>query len=683
MSTEDDDAQAQALEALAISTVKTPPILALIIGINQYASPEFKDLAGAVGDADSFEQLLKVRLNVPTSNITSLRDEQATRAAILSGFISLRDNALYKKDEAAIVIYYAGHGAQVEKPVEWEDWVSSGGQIEMLCPSDIGCSIITKINGEEYDDIIPGIPDRTISVLLNHISDFKGNNITVILDCCSSAGINRGESFREPEEYVARQISNPPPLNPNADRAIWSRGTRSGGIADGFSGKFHASHILLAACGRDQFAREDPRTKRGLFTYSLLKVLESNSIEDLTYTSLMHKMKMPKWQTPHCEGQSVNRRIFNTRAPGADTSFILTKREQDSPILLEAGAAQGITVGSRLSVHASNLIETDRHPNASLGELIVATVHAFASELEHPPEARPIRLQKLFYCRISHRASQKIALYCENRTWLETIFPPQEQERLSIELADEVTSCSLQLTNIEGRVHFDRYNDMVTPHIGSRIRHTVGAEDIYVIRNVVQSSANFYQHLTRTGADDFRNVWMELKALKEELSNDFDQVFNPIGANLIADEPATVVVDEFARLGMTIFNQTDLPLYAYLFYFDPTDLTIIDWYTPPFGAGMGRLTTKVDAPLPPRSLLSVGYGDGGVPPWQFLLHPGDTKDIGFFKLFLSTRPAYFSSILQESPFEISSFRGGKPTPASLPDEERWAAKLVTIIQLEK
>ena len=46
----------------------------------------------------------------------------------------------------------------------------------MLCPSDIGCPITTT-NDEECEDVIPGIPDRTISVLLNHISDVKGNNI--------------------------------------------------------------------------------------------------------------------------------------------------------------------------------------------------------------------------------------------------------------------------------------------------------------------------------------------------------------------------------------------------------------------------------------------------------------------------------------------------------------------------
>lgn len=148
-----------------------------MIGINKYTSPTQSCLKGAVGDADAFENFLKTRLNVPDANIISLRDEQASRASILLEFSSLRDDVKYKKDEAAIIIYYAGHGAQVDKPEEWEDWHTGSGCIEMLCPSDICCPTTISINGEEYEDVVPGIPDRTIAALLNHISDVKGNNI--------------------------------------------------------------------------------------------------------------------------------------------------------------------------------------------------------------------------------------------------------------------------------------------------------------------------------------------------------------------------------------------------------------------------------------------------------------------------------------------------------------------------
>lgn len=286
-------------------------------------------------------------------------------------------------------------------------------------------------------------------------------------------------------------------------------------------------------------------------------------------------------QTPHCQGQGVYRQLFNNRAPGADSSFILAKREENSSIILEAGAAQGITVDSRLAAHASNLLETPNTSNPCLGHLTVTSVNAITCVLELPPDTIPFHIPTIFYCRLEYRASQMIALYCKDRLWLENIFPAEEHNQSSITIVDDVQSCHFQLTAIDGKVYFDRHHVLVTPHIGSRISHTVDVDDVTAIRDVVKSSLHFYHHLTRPGSEDFRNVWMELKILKGELSKDFDRVFTPIGKNLIEHEPATIVVDEFRCLGMTIFNQTDLSLYPSLFYFDPTDLTIGMWVALP------------------------------------------------------------------------------------------------------
>lgn len=91
----------------------------------------------------------------------------------------------------------------------------------------------------------------------------------------------------------------------------------------------------------------------------------------------------------------------------------------------------------------------------------------------------------------------------------------------------------------------------------------------------------------------------------------------------------------------------------------------------------------MDSPLPPKSHLTVGYGEGGVSPWQFLLRDGEDTDVGFFKLFLTTSPADFSSIAQESPFQTSISRYGKVAPAKLPGAERWGSRLSTVIQVRR
>ncbi|PPQ88272.1 hypothetical protein CVT25_005435 [Psilocybe cyanescens] len=645
----------------------------LRLRINKYSSQEYDNLTGAAADADAFEDYLKTRLNVPKQNICSLRDEEASRRAIISSFIWLRDNAAYHRDEAAIVFYFAGHGAQTQKPVEWDDWITPTGNIEMLCPSDIGT--LTGMDGVRRQDeqgVVSGIPDRTISVLLSQIADLKGNNITVILDCCSSAGMVRSA---KQERYAVRSIVNPPAVNSHSDVSILFSGSRGGRMAPkDLSKKHQRSHVLLAACGRENFALEDPKTKRGLFTRHLLKVLEREGIGNLTYVSLMHKLKMPERQTPHCEGDGIHWRLFNNQVSGADKSMILTKRDKEKQeTILQAGSAQGITIGSRFAAHATNLIETPTQPNPCLGYFMVAHVDALSSVLILPPDSPTFRLPLLFYSKLDRLANNSIYVYSTDRAWLGSIFPSDLRSKSSVVLVDTRQCCDLELTVLDRIVYFDQHNPLVAPHIGSRMRYTAEADDVETIRNVVKASLHFYYILTRSSPCQFNDVSMELHKLSAEMTEEFDKVFIPTGQNLMAEEPATVVVDEDAPLGITIHNNSlNRALYPYLFYFDPADLTIVGWYLPPIGA---------DAPLPPRSTLAIGHGDGGATPWSFVLPPDVKQDLGFFRLFLSTRPAPFESVLQErSPFEGGPSRSVKSTVPQILPEGEWSVQTVTLIQ---
>lgn len=97
------------------------------------------------------------------------------------------------------------------------------------------------------------------------------------------------------DDAVVRKIPNPPPIPDNCDQAIVAGGNRGLGLKPGSSGKHHESHILLAACGVDQEARESAKKGGGIFTTQLLRLLERSEINHFTYTSLMHKLYMPKW----------------------------------------------------------------------------------------------------------------------------------------------------------------------------------------------------------------------------------------------------------------------------------------------------------------------------------------------------------------------------------------------------
>jgi hypothetical protein len=126
------------------------------------------------------------------------------------------------------------------------------------------------------------------------------------MDTCHSSGLTRQEGPRGRSRY----IPDPPPLtveaNPLDDLFMperfayladaTSEGTRALQVASGFGSKNDHSHVLLAACGRNESAYES-HDGHGIFTTALLSVIESVRLEEETYDSLMDKvaLEMPRW----------------------------------------------------------------------------------------------------------------------------------------------------------------------------------------------------------------------------------------------------------------------------------------------------------------------------------------------------------------------------------------------------
>ncbi|KAG2007359.1 hypothetical protein CC2G_015053 [Coprinopsis cinerea AmutBmut pab1-1] len=666
-------------------------VYALIIGINTYlAKNEFNDLSAAVSDADSVQSFLLNRLKVPSSHIINLRNTEATRAAILQAFDDLI-KITAEEPNPAFIIYYAGHGARAEKPVEWESWATSGTYIELLCPCDIGVI-------REDGSVVEGIPDRTICAQLNKISFLRGNNITLILDCCCSAGLNRSANDAQ---YTPRRIENPPPISPQTDTEIITEdeettGTRSLSTAAGFIGKYNDSHVLMAACGREQSAYE--HEGKGLFTRQLLGVLQRSGSLTLTYDALLARLKMPAWQTPHFEGKNLNRLIFNVRGSRSDPFLIPVQRTKNEngtyTYTLEAGLAQGIEPNSRFDAYKENILNRGEggRRNPVLGSLIATKVDAFTSVLEPLPEQKfPVPAEQTFFARWSDPSRQPVYIYSKDKDWINSIFPPDVAQRLGVMIADKEDQASLVLTPdpTEDVVYFDRNDTLAKPFIGSRFHHTVNKTPPEPIHEVVRAWRHFYYHLSRPSPREFPEVRMELNYLKEEEEDD-ELILVRTGKNLIEGEPAYVEVktvhdteEEEGYVGMTLFNDGDNYLYPHIFYFDPNDLTIVQWETTQHGAGAAKFKPMgVDCPLPPHSTLPLGYGTGGEP-WQFEFEDGKEKDLGFFKLFITASPANFSSIRQDSPFEAtrSSIVPGDPIAKEKLDPNAWGSRIFTVVQL--
>ncbi|PVG00045.1 hypothetical protein CPB86DRAFT_702211 [Serendipita vermifera] len=258
-----------------------PRLFALLIGINEYASPNVRNLYGAVSDAKAIQEYLEVTLGVPTEQISCLHNSQATRAAIIQKLTELQMDPRIQRGDP-ILVYYAGHGGETDAPIGWE---TNDPMVQMLIPYDFSAEIDvvnTKISGG--GNVVYAIPDRTIGTLLERVAFEKGDNLTVIFDCCHSGSGTRGFGTGPDSQDRTLGITTTFPADIDMDILSSSR-TLVSAIPAGFLHSNLQSHVLLAACNSNELAREV--RGRGVFTQALLKALRESGIENLSYSDLI------------------------------------------------------------------------------------------------------------------------------------------------------------------------------------------------------------------------------------------------------------------------------------------------------------------------------------------------------------------------------------------------------------
>ncbi len=136
---------------------------ALIIDIGKYEPASIPELPGAHVDRESATQMARA-MQVPTSNITYLQDEQATADGIRSAIAAL--NARVAEGDR-VFIHYSGHGTRyMDKEI--------GGCVEAL------------LAYEGTTDAV--IPNKEMATLLAPITN-KTDKLFVMYDACHSGGI--------------------------------------------------------------------------------------------------------------------------------------------------------------------------------------------------------------------------------------------------------------------------------------------------------------------------------------------------------------------------------------------------------------------------------------------------------------------------------------------------------------
>ena len=169
--------------ALTLGVRSVPPLVprinrhALIIDVGRYLDPSVPSLPGTKLDKNSATQMAQA-MQVPTSNIAYLQDDQATGENIRQ---ALRDLATRVQDGDRVFIHYSGHGTRYKDP-------EAGGCVEALLP---------------FDGMSKGmLTNREMASLLSPIST-KTDKLFVMYDACHSGGM-----LPPPMEARTRGIAN-------------------------------------------------------------------------------------------------------------------------------------------------------------------------------------------------------------------------------------------------------------------------------------------------------------------------------------------------------------------------------------------------------------------------------------------------------------------------------------------
>ncbi|KAI0316306.1 caspase domain-containing protein [Amylostereum chailletii] len=618
-------------------------LFALIIGINEYKhhSSTLPNLSGAVRDAEAIKTHLINRMDTPPSRIRELLNKSATRKAIVNEIVGLKTNDAISRNDP-ILIYFAGHGAEVAAAEGWE----AGGKnakIQMIIPHDY-------VEGEEDPQAPHGIPDRTIALLLNDLADAKGNNITVIFDSCFAGSGTRAMADPSVRGFVARRRI---PSSLDSEVLPVARATRPYALTHGLR-----SHVLLAACRAGETAHES--REGGDFTVALLRALRVvGPSEQLSYKALIQRLSpLPSGQHPLCEGIFQDRILFNMRknSPSSSKAHALHKVvAADNVITMEAGLAHGVSKGSEYAIYENNNVNLPR-----LGMLVASSPGTFKTQLDYASDLHRFSIPSPAFALQTHTARSRndsaLKVYVSEDPQLDRL-----REALAIasnERPPGHRTFTLIPTICRADLNIERVGDNgvrlallvgQAPSYGLKYTPTLPISDdiLQCISHALHSAAHYYwylHHHPRAGMALEKQVQVSCFKLQERptiFDNKEQLLLTPDDhRNIVVNRCIDITVNRGDNYGIKLANTSKIPLYPYLFYFNNSDFSIDPLYIPSTGA---------DPPLAADGgTLTIGYGAGGASPISWTLDDGQDLEVGFFRLVFATVYMELSDIPQTS-----------------------------------
>jgi metacaspase-1 len=255
---------------------------ALIVGVEEYSSPEF-NLKGVKEDVKLFRDLLIKKGLFSNGEIKTLLDEEASRANILKAFQEWLIEGTRPGDRA--LFYFSGHGIQI--------WNENGVQVQDGMDRALMCwdAKVTRNRVSRTFRGRPGLAftaDGTQNFIIGQeigalLKQMKGRTVVVMSDSCHAGSIHkRANPFFVQYKTIIDPVAFKSvfePRRPDADRESMVKENTNMLSGLDLQGPKLA---VLTACEASQPAEivrfdKEPKGMHSVFTWYLLHALEGKA----------------------------------------------------------------------------------------------------------------------------------------------------------------------------------------------------------------------------------------------------------------------------------------------------------------------------------------------------------------------------------------------------------------------
>lgn len=369
---------------------------AILIGVSRYPLIPGANLAGPENDVKGYKAILEERFGFAADHIAVLLEEAATRAAIRGAIAALTDRV---GASDIVVIAYSGHGSQrLERLRTDAPAVALAGAAIGVEPDGLQETIVPYDSGRGVHEN-RDIADVELHELLVRLTA-RTPHVTVILDCCHSAGALRDALGNRVRGLPVDSRPRPPSNAPSAASGV--RGVRMPtGTGRSLARRF-PPYVLIAACRSDEKAYEltlasgQSTTTYGALSYflqrELLRCAAGTSARELLARVSVEVNRQRRQQHPYGEG-CLDGEIFGVGELPPPRGVRVQERS-GCAVTLGAGLIHGVTTGSRFAVSAAGAAPTlllVTEVGAATAQAVITaesapaacTVGAYAIEVAH------------------------------------------------------------------------------------------------------------------------------------------------------------------------------------------------------------------------------------------------------------------------------------------------------------